>query len=49
VALDGSKVDANASKHKAMSHGRMEEEIERLDREVRELLARAESPDADDG
>ncbi len=48
VALDGSKVDANASKHKAMSHGRMEEEIERLDREVRELLARAEQADAEE-
>lgn len=48
VALDGSKVDANASKHKAMSHGRMEEEIERLDREVRELLARAERADAEE-
>jgi transposase len=48
VALDGSKVDANASKHKAMSHGRMEEEIERLGREVRELLARAEEADTEE-
>jgi transposase len=48
VSLDGSKVEANASKHKAMSYGRMEEEIKRLDREVRELLARAESADAEE-
>ena len=27
VALDGSKVQANASKHKAMSYGRMEDEV----------------------
>ena len=30
VSLDGSKVKANASKHKAMSHGRMESEVKRL-------------------
>jgi transposase len=30
VALDGSKVKANASKHKAMSYGRMEEDQKRL-------------------
>src|SRR5713101_6873598 len=30
VALDGSKVKANASKHKAMSYGRMEETEKRL-------------------
>jgi len=32
VALDGSKVKANASKHKAMSYGRMEESEKRLRR-----------------
>ena len=32
VVLDGSKVKANASKHKAMSYGRMEEEEKRLKR-----------------
>jgi len=38
VALDGSKVKANASKHKAMSYGRMEETKKRLREEVQELL-----------
>src|SRR5216117_161439 len=40
VALDGSKVKANASKHKAMSYGRMEETEKRLRKEVQELLKR---------
>jgi hypothetical protein len=31
VSLDGSKVNANASKHKAMSHARMESDVERLE------------------
>ena len=49
VSLDGSKVDANASKHKAMSYGRMETEEQRLESEIRDLLARAEDQDpADD-
>jgi len=43
VALDGSKVKANASKHKAMSYGRMEETEKRLRKEVRELLKQAEA------
>lgn len=46
VSLDGSKVDANASKHKAMSYGRMETEIVRLEREIREFSAKAEKVDA---
>jgi transposase len=37
IALDGSKVKANASKHKAMSYERMQEEERRLAREIREL------------
>jgi hypothetical protein len=37
VALDGSKVKANASKHKAMTYGRMEEAEKRLREEVQEL------------
>jgi transposase/IS5 family transposase len=45
VSLDGSKVDANASKHKAMSHGRMESEIERLEGEIQGLLFKAEAID----
>lgn len=37
VAVDGSKVKANASKHKAMSHGRMRKEVTRLRKEINEL------------
>ena len=46
VALDGTKVKANASKHKAMSYGRMHEKQRQLRAEVSELLAQAEAADA---
>lgn len=46
VALDGTKVRANASKHKAMSYGRMPETQVRLKREVRAWFDRAETADA---
>src|SRR2546425_852449 len=46
VALDGSKVKANASKHKAMSYGRMREKRQQLRDEVQQLLAQAEAVDA---
>jgi transposase len=46
VALDGTKLKANASKHKAMSYGRMQERARQLRAEVRELLAQAEAADA---
>ena len=45
VALDGTKVRANASKHKAMSYKRMKEQAARLAVEVAELLRRAQEPD----
>jgi len=49
VSLDGSKVQANASKHKAMSYDRMVEEEKRLGAEIEALLARGEQQDkADD-
>ena len=48
VALDGSKVKANASKHKAMSYGRMEETEKRLREEVQELMKRAEVADEEE-
>jgi transposase len=48
VAVDGSKVKANASKHKAMSYERMTTEEARLKKEVEELLKRAESIDAEE-
>lgn len=45
VALDGSKVAANASKHSAMSYGRMVQEEARLQKESEALLERAERTD----
>jgi len=46
VALDGTKVKANASKHKAMSHERMLKSERQLDAEMRALLRKAEIIDA---
>ena len=46
VALDGTKVKANASKHKAMSYERMKEKERAIRGEVRALLAQAEATDA---
>ena len=48
VALDGTKIKANASKHKAMSYKRMQEEEKRLEAEVAELLKRAETVDEEE-
>ena len=48
VALDGSKVKDNASKHKAMSYGRVEETEKRLRKEVQELLKQAEAADEEE-
>jgi len=48
VVLDGSKVKANASKHKAMSYGRMREDEKRLKEEVKKLLQQAENVDAEE-
>src|ERR1700686_1885961 len=48
VALDGSKVKGNASKHKAMSYGRMKETEKRLWEEVRKLLKQAEAADKEE-
>ena len=45
VALDGSKIKANASKHKAMSYKRMKEEERNLRAEVRQLLKQAKAAD----
>jgi hypothetical protein len=46
VAVDGTKIRANASKHKAMSYARMVEAEAELAREVAEWLARAQAEDA---
>ena len=45
VAVDGTKVEANASKHKAMSYARMVAEEKRLAEEVARMLAEAEAAD----
>jgi len=46
VALDGTKVKADASKHKAMSYGRMDEREAVLEAEVARILEEAEAVDA---
>jgi transposase len=48
VAIDGTKIKANASKHKAMSYERMVREEQRLREEVKQLLAEAEQTDKDE-
>jgi transposase len=48
VALDGTKVKANASKHKAMSYERMVRSEQELMAEVKGLLKRAEQVDRDE-
>ena len=48
VSLDGTKVKANASKHKAMSYGKMKEKRARLEAEVEELLKRAQEVDEEE-
>jgi transposase len=48
VALDGTKLQANASKHKAMSYGRMEETQKRLRAEVAKWLEEAEAVDREE-
>ena len=48
VAIDGTKIKANASKHKAMSYKRMNETEARLKSEIDALLAAAEKTDAEE-
>lgn len=48
VAVDGTKIKANASKRKAMSYGRMKQAEEALQKEVRQILQRAEAADRDE-
>jgi transposase len=45
VALDGTKVKANASKHKAMSYDHMQQKADELQAEIARLLAEAEAAD----
>ncbi len=45
VSLDGTKLKANASKHKAMSYSRMKEKQQQLKEEVKQLLEQAAAAD----
>lgn len=45
IAIDGTKVKANASRHKAMSYDRMKKEEQRLEAEIADLLRQAERTD----
>jgi transposase len=45
VAIDGTKVRANASKRKAMSYARMQEEERRLEQEIADLCEQAQAID----
>ena len=52
IAVDGTKIQASASKHAAVSYKRAGEKIEELEADVAELLDKAERADAtplDDG
>src|SRR6266702_3563510 len=47
LSTDGTKMAANASRHKAMSYGYMNKEIERLEGEIEALLTQAEQIDVE--
>lgn len=46
VAIDGTKIRANTSRHKAMSHGRMVEEEARLAAEIAQIVAQMDAVEA---
>ena len=48
VAIDGTKIKANASKHKAMSYGRIKQKESELKIQAREMLKRAEQVDKEE-
>jgi len=48
LAMDGTKIQGNASRHKAMSYGYMKKEEQRLRTEIDALLKQAQSQDATD-
>lgn len=48
VAIDGTKMQSNASKHKAMSYGRILKKEEQLEKEVKELLENADLTDSNE-
>jgi transposase len=45
IALDGTKVHANANKHKAMSYGRIKQQEQELKQQIKALLERARAVD----
>src|SRR6516225_956372 len=48
VATDGTKLQGNASRHKAMSYGYMKKEVERLREDIEALVTQAYQQDAED-
>jgi transposase len=48
IAVDGTKIQGNASRHKAMSYGYMTQEVARLRAEIDQLLGQAQDVDAED-
>ena len=48
IAIDGTKVQGNASRHKAMSYGYMTQEVARLRVEINELLKQARDVDTEE-
>ena len=48
VSTDGTKVQGNASRHKAMSYGYMKKEVERLREEIEALVTQAYQQDTED-
>ena len=48
VATDGTKLQGNASRHKAMSYGYMQKEVERVREEIETLVTQAYQQDAED-
>jgi transposase len=48
LSTDGTKIGANASRHKAMSYGYMNKELERLQAEIQDVLQQAEQMDAEE-
>jgi transposase len=47
LSTDGTKLGANASRHKAMSYGYMDKDVQRLEAEINELLKQADKVDAE--
>ncbi len=48
IATDGTKLQGNASRHKAMSYGYMRKEVDRLREDIEALVTRAYQQDAED-